>query len=398
MRSITIVSMLCALPILACDDDKSTAPDTTDIAGDTSAGDTSAGDTTPTPTGVEDQLAKAWCQHLERCYPFDSSEGLLVLLANRASETECETFVKRALLRPEGRDAGLAAGAYTVDAARLTACLAAIPTACGFDEPGIVCQEILEGKVALGGACTSSKDCAGDAFCDTSGCEGKCAARGGAGATCDTSDACSNASAHLECTYEGSTCVPVEIVEGAAKGAECGDLHATDKVTLVRCATPLACAEGTCQDVIPDGGTCASDHSPCARGTACMPDDGGTPPDGGGDVTGTCRVPPFADTEGSACQPDWEAPSPMFCDPVKLLACVNGKCQRIGDGTEGARCLAGQDTPALCNTGLYCDRATATCRPPQADGQTCESDDECVSGYCLYEADTAVCRPAPACR
>lgn len=406
MRLHAFVALMCALPIAACDDDdKPAATDTSDTVGDTAPGDTTPGDTTPgdtspNPTGVEDQLAKAYCDYLEQCYPFDTSEGLLVLLAKRASDATCETFVKRAILAPEGRDAGLASGALTLDSDKLAACLAAIPTACGANDPGTLCQEAIEGKVALGGACASSFECAGDAYCDAAltGCPtGTCIARGGPGAACDSSDACSNASARLECSYESSTCVPVEFVEGGAKGAECGEIHATDAIVVVRCAAPFVCTEGSCQEVIASGGTCTSDHSPCVTGTACMPNANGPLPDGGGD-TGTCREPPFTATEGAACVTDWEATNPTFCDPVSLLTCVNGKCERIGDGTEGARCLAGIDAPPLCNAGLYCDGATATCRPPQADGATCEGDDECESGLCVWGTEAGRCEPATNCR
>lgn len=399
-------ALLFALPVVACDDDDKPAnTDTTDTAvdtapGDTTAGDTTAGDTTPAPTGVDDQLAKAFCEHLEQCFPFDTSEGLLVLLASRASDAECERFVKRVILTPEGRDAGIASGALSVDPDKLAACLAAIPTACGFDDPGTLCQEAIEGKVALGGDCSSSFECVGDAFCDKStfGCAvGTCTARGAAGAACDSSDACSNAPTRLECSYESWTCVPVEVVEGAAKGAECGEIHGADAVRVVRCAGPSVCAQGRCQEVIAEGGVCTSDHSPCAKGTACMPNASGPLPDGGAD-TGICREPPFSVTEGAACNNDWHGADPAFCDPVLFLTCEGGKCVRIGDGSEGARCLAGFDGPPLCNAGLFCDEGTATCRPPKANGATCEGDDECQSGYCYWGSEEARCEPAPSCQ
>jgi hypothetical protein len=400
MRRLSLMTFSCALALAACDDDPSKpAADTSgDTSGDTT-GDTtadSAGDTTPSDTSapglVDDRFAAAYCDIVRSCYAnYDTTENIVGMLLRDASPEECKAWIRRVLFDDSARDAGLVSGAYTLDEARLQTCLSTIADTCGQDPMG-ACQEVLEGKLALGSPCEHSDDCAGDAFCDDpDGCGGVCRARVGSGEACDSTEACSNAGAALACSWESSSCVPLVRVANAPLGADCGDVTSATEVTFTSCAAPNVCEGGKCQAIVPAGAVCTGDRTPCAKGYVCWPD-------GVGAETGTCKAVTFADTAGAACNQEFGSPTAVYCNPVLFLGCKEGKCERIGDGSAGSTCFTNQDPDVPCGDGLYCDSAAYQCSALKPEGAPCDDYDECASGYCDTSPEQPVCAASSLCQ
>lgn len=70
--------------------------------------------------------------------------------------------------------------------------------------------------------------------------------------------------------------------------------------------------------------------------------------------------------------------------------CKQGFC--YGSSQSGARCTElpqqGEPCPALnCAQGSYCDSFDTVCEPAKSDGEPCFERSECLSGYCLTDAD-----------
>lgn len=344
-------------------------------------------------TSVEDRLAGAYCTVVKSCFVGDSAENVIILLARELSTADCKAFVTRALVGDDV-DEKIAAGTYTVDKAKLDACVDELVESCALSRPG-ACDEAIDGKIAIGGACTAHEDCSGDAFCeDPDGCGGVCAARKPRGASCEFTSQCSTSAGSTGCSYESNTCVPIEYSNSAAAGAACGEVVTADKITLTRCAAGLDCGEDTetfeseCVTPIAVGGACLGDHAVCVQGSICLPT---------GEDSGACGELPVSDTVGADCKEEWGAADAMFCNPTKFLGCLDGKCAQSGDGSVGATCFFEQDLSGACDRANYCDRATHKCAVKKADGQACESSNDCVSDHCDFTGgETGTCA-APQC-
>ncbi len=341
---------------------------------------------------IEDRIVAAYCHVLDKCYgEFSTAESSILLLLRDAPDAVCVPALKRILFAESPRDQRILAGELSVNEARLSACITALERECTLERSAL-CQEAVEGKVALGDACTSSDDCAGDAYCDADNpsCGGHCIARGGAGSACNGSDECTAlGTTPLACSYESDKCVPLVTTSNATANAACGEVHTADAVTFTRCGASLACDQETCQPIIAKGAACADDNSPCKYGTVCTPD--------ASSEGGTCEDHPFVDTVGASCSEDFDGATPAFCNPVKNLGCVAGKCEQGGDGSLGSKCFA-LDLAGRCNAGLFCDRAANTCKQKLVPGTSCTSDSDCLSDWCDDNAATPVCAAYPVCQ
>ncbi len=298
----------------------------------------------------ESRLSQAVCDFGLTCTAYDTAESGLIAALRTASPAACESFVERYLIAGD-TDAGLLKGKYKLDEDLLDACIASAEANC--DLQAMIACRAVEGRIALGGACTSSNECAGDAFC-TDECNGVCTARRALGEACGSDDEC--AGVDVKCNYESETCMAVTRTANVPEGGACDELHTADKLTIARCASGLACYREVCTAIVPKGGTCDDDHTPCALGTICMPEVEDA-------ATGTCVPQPFTVGAGQACDaPGTYVSSAKFCNIAENLGCIDGTCLELGNGSVGSRCvnlgLSGE-----CWEGSACDAATNTCQP-----------------------------------
>lgn len=245
-----------------------------------------------------------------------------------------------------------------------------------------VCREAIEGVVPQGDACRVTEECAGEAYCDfsTSMCPGTCKARVAPGETCQSTDMCRGPEvAYCDWGSSGTSgkCVVIEPVPVAKQGEPC----TYSSRTPYPCARGLFCdvptidgkaaAMGRCVPPIAMGASCDDSDDVCEPGAICHGPSGAM----------TCqRVQRLG--EGSACKYDNSAP-PRFCDPFAGLTCGATNCERVGDGTAGARCGTSDfDDFVACNAGLFCNRDTASCEALRPAGASCESHYQCTSGSC----------------
>ena len=102
-----------------------------------------------------------------------------------------------------------------------------------------------------------------------------------------------------------------------------------------------------------------------------------------GECPGTCRKAPFQ--EGEECREDEECADGLYCDIDTNLCtakkqdtqpcledreclngvCINGECR--GRGAEGEQC----DDDDHCESGLYCDYNSGTCKPFAKENESC---------------------------
>lgn len=333
-------------------------------------------------TSVERRIAAAYCDFLQRCYPYDTGENISIMMVRGASDAQCVDFVQRVLFNGH-LDAGVADGSLKVDQAKLDACVSALGSEC-VDDVRSLCGDPIEGKVAAGGTCVSSDDCAGDAFCSYEGCEPVCVARHAPGESCGfNDDECSQATGRHGCSDSGK-CLPKHAASAtAAEGAACGSVEADGELLLTACATGFACESSTCQKIGAAGASCQNDHSPCALGNVCIESNDAAD-------TGTCTALPLVNQAGAACNEDFEGGSPVVCNWALGLGCRGGKCVAAGDGSVGATCFADQDFPNKCDAGNYCG-ADDKCAAQKDNGATCDDSDECKSGNCETTCQPLVC-------
>lgn len=314
--------LVAALPFLACspDDDK--------------------------PVTTSARLSAAICDFGLRCVPYDMGESGVIAALRTVSPGQCEDFAARYIF-------GDAPAGTKADEAALDACIASAKASCDVD--ALFDCRADEGEVALGAACKTSSDCVGDAYC-SSECDGVCTARVAVGTACESDDAC--AGPDTKCNYESNTCMKVTRTKNVAAGGACGELHTDATLTIAACAAGLACYDDACVAVAAQGGDCIDDHSPCAIGLVCMPDAEGE---------AACSPQPFTLKAGDACESDPDYVQGMtYCNIATNLGCIAGKCEQLGDGTNGSRCVD-FDLPHTCNDGLECDDATNRCVPLELD-------------------------------
>lgn len=341
---------------------------------------------------VYDELAAAYCDVLSSCAidsiipyramaeadPAGCRENVALVLRQRDPERNLEVAVRRGRVR--------------LDPEALPACLAGIGERCTNRHDQVqACREAFVGTVALGGACTLSDECAGDAFCEgarADGCPGTCTPRQPRGAGCTyVDDECSAVEGPSLC--RGGTCDEWPAL-GFGEGEYCGSPgfvgYSEWWSGASPCAAGLHCIDDHCRRGAALGEPC--DAAPCDSGLVCVPTDDGP----------RCAREIIATAVGATCNPGDPALPPVTCDALAGLVCVEGRCAAAGDGREGNPCRRPVDvvddlfgSGRRCEPGTICD-ATETCvaHIPGAVGAPCGSAEECISRQC----DDGFCLPS----
>lgn len=289
-----------------------------------------------------------------------------------------------------------------IDPTRATACIDAIEAgtpACGRPDgtlPFAVCAPFAIEDAAIGEACMTPYCAGGMGVC----AEGRCVARGEAGATCNDMFSCATG---LVCGLSG-TCTALRAAGGAC-------------IDDVECAPPLHCTvAGTCAELADEGGACA-DPIDCAVGLRC---EGGTCTAGPSSCTTTddcgnraeCGGPRVCSARlgaGSACSDDRDCEAALYCGeagtciarPTAGAPCARGTLCAAGLGcdTDGGTCIALPTTGAcafgemgpICAEGFACIDG-ATCGALPTEGQPCASGNLCAAGLgCDFTAEGSFC-------
>lgn len=335
----------------------------------------------------------AFCHTAFHCTVVES-DNLYFARSLYGTEARCLELVTRS---PNGYE-GVADLIETVDEGRailmpehVPACLEALAR-CDYyvnSHPAdAACRRVFEGTTQTGEACNRHEECAVGGQCHViDACPGTCEPRPTIGeecglrvGNCDDSDglvSCFNSDDFIS----PMTCDAVTILPPAGEGEPCMVGIREDR-TFQSCAEGLWCQGdgyyegldpriGICRgSPIPGGDPCDNDEDVCEEGYGCD--------------TEVCR--PFVIVgDGAPCG------EIGFCDFLERLECVAGYCQKVGDGTEGSRCLPWENVGYLpCNQGLVCvtsfdpvtSQESSTCLPPLAAGEGCLSDGECASEAC----------------
>lgn len=246
------------------------------------------------------------------------------------------------------------------------------------------CRAAIDGTVAVGGECEFDHECAGEAYCKSSGaCPGTCTAREAVGAACDDNDHCA---VGLACAEDTKRCY-----QPASAGDPCGGSDGKE------CAFGLFCAgqdeqsgkAGTCRtlsDVLVHaaGEACNPDAGElCSSGTSCVLDgvDGQTP-------KFACVAPA---TAAGPCKPGFpeHCPGGQYC--MVPSGTIEGTCTELpGDGQPCAVPPFGTE-PTLCAPYTRCE--SGNCRSLQHVGSSCQTDAVCYTEHCV----AGKCAPGGAC-
>lgn len=317
-----------------------------------------------------------------------------------ANEAECVTEARTQENTPIEDDLVALARASTVrfDAAEAQRCIDETARTCtDFGFSPSACKRAFRGRTPVGGTCWRHEECADDAWCDhervagaTANCPGTCRARAALGAPCGPARcADTNTTGSAFCFgRESPRCVDVQTGPSADEGQPCG-MHERSNTLVVRtrCRDGFACIDrsGSFPRAVTTEGTGICERLPRV-GEACqalMPGCG----DDAQCIGGVCTRTSVQPRVGDPCDPD--GVGPRYCSPVRYLTCVNGTCQRLGDGSLGSRCTR------FCQRGLTC--VDDVCRPLGAPGETCRFGDQCASGSCddpnPFEGPPGRCRP-----
>lgn len=223
-----------------------------------------------------------------------------------------------------------------------------------------VCEEALQGTIAVGGDCTLDAECVGTAYCKVDAtCPGKCSPREASGAACSDNDDCQDG---------------------------------------------FGCLDGKCGKPVADGQPCGKDVGTCAQWSICAGELGAT--------TGTCTATKslFVGKENDACH---LTKGPWCGDG---LSCIIDSVSQAGPtmkcvkpAASGAACKIG--LPTQCPPANYCAETDiskgdfeGTCKASPVDNEpcdetaTCTGQRVCVSGVCKSLKSTgAACASAFEC-
>ncbi|MSP92227.1 MAG: matrixin family metalloprotease [Myxococcales bacterium] len=276
------------------------------------------------------------------CTPFAGEPGNGVCIAGQAAGTKGEG---------EGCGSGkeCASGLCLIEdggAVCRTPCTSAKPCPAGkqcASLPGKSYGACVEGKKAIGEACTSADQC------DSGLCQGgKCAG------SCVTS----------------ADCPPGQGCQKVAGGVgSCVALG--DKASGSKCAASSECKTGLCAD-LGAGTACAT---PCTTASQCPAGQACTALAGGGG--GACVVPPKKKADAEPCDAAAE--------------CVSNLC--VG-GSTGAVCAAACSASKPCSGGFDCfglqggGGACLKAADKKAAGQPCKGGTDCKSALCIATSPT----------
>jgi hypothetical protein len=339
-------------------------------AAGTDAGDAGSGST----LSVRERFAQSLCHKLFTCAEA-RKDFIIDLLGDEAS---CVLFAERSLdIDPDKREQMRLVGTHgvTIDEAALATCLE-LSSSCVVDSnlQHESCRRAIPGPRAVGESCHSSAECNPDTYCRaddasaTDTCAGTCAARKPAESECNSSEECASEGGYYRCDTGGSsptgTCQTVTVEAVLAVGDACGT---TAVATKAACTGDLWCTRGDsqCAELIARDEPCIDDHDVCERGYFCA----------GAEGSRTCQPVSLATEENASCDPAVL----QLCDLNLGLTCIEGTCQKVGDGGTGTLC--GVDS-LNCSIGFYCDRESDTCQRRLAASSPCTADRQCESGTC----------------
>jgi hypothetical protein len=317
------------------------------------------------------------CAEIEGCLPADI-RGALGL-----SGDVCDTVLGGQAASDNALLAELIErGTVTYDGAAAANCLEELElTECTlFIDLPVVCDDVFVGTVEIGGDCSVSEECEGDAYCLSPLCPdqaGTCTQRQTSGTACDFDDQCSSGLVCEDGTCRTSTSTsggqceggtdlscPIDQVCVGADGETAGTCTPWDSVMTRGMGDPCNLEE---RDLCVPGLSCAL--------TAV----------GIGGATFECEARVGA---GEACHiglPN-QCPETHYCDASPPLD-VDGTCLPLP--AAGENCLAPtSEFQPRCAAGLRCN-SDGNCVAPVANGGTCTGNEVCFSGYC----DDGTCQP-----
>jgi hypothetical protein len=338
------------------------------------------------------QVESAYCDYFVRCGGFESKANCLKIFGSEIGGCAMQQL------------AGLDAGLILYNGQAAGSCINSLATApcTGFNfgmGSSDICNQVFVGTVGIGSPCGFEGECIPTAYCDTgaASCGGTCKMFVAAGQPVGVNQRCAPGT-----QVSGGICQPEVAVGGNCASPDGG-------FDFRPCASPSNCFP----DFLPDGGTSAicvtnamigqpcndldagirgcGDFSHCDMTSNTCVGAGGT--DAGCTQTGQdqCKLDLWCNTAlaNPICQPL----SPLGGPCVGASSCENGVCDGGSFGmppTAGA-CVAppgaNDHCSGVCDTGLYCDFMSQTCKPRRADGQSCATQAECVSGTCSLPAD-----------
>ncbi len=334
-------------------------------------------------------FAEAQCSVIARCIPIYSA------LVGSAEECSEQVTAQVTAARFDALEQAVEDGRTTYDAAQARACADAL-SAVACDEIDMrsieACEATFEGTVARGGDCTLDEECEGDSICVFSdACPGTCSGRLAAGENCTDDDRCEDG---LVCSEATAKCVLP-----AGGGDPCGGADEP------QCEFPLLClgedddagTPGVCLTQAEafsgnEGDSCnfiGGDPSLCKEGLSCVVL--------GFDVDIEAQTfELIAECQslvgsGEACGlglPS-QCPAGEFCGGVDPEAAdFEGSCSPLPQA--GDDC--GSGLLRACAFGLTC--IDGTCSEPKQNGESCASDDECLSDLC----SDGGCSPTNSCQ
>jgi hypothetical protein len=247
------------------------------------------------------------------------------------------------------------------------------------DYSGVSACNICKTSVAIGGACSSSSECA------SSSCENNVCTAAATTALPRLGEPCPNNSCYgsLECKGSGAA---ARCVSRVNVGEPCGGANPN-------CLTPLQCdTAGTCQRPLANG-------QPCTR----------NPPEGSITCRNTCR---FAtpDAATGTCGPNFPLPGIGEPCPSNLACARDAYAQEGANPAPSCVCAARLPDGAACRTNA-CQNSCldGVCGTPGPTGSPCSSSSACANDTCGLRAGdsqpscmaavcappTVACTPAP---
>lgn len=321
-------------------------------------------------------------------------------------------------------------GRARVDVDRLARCIAMARDTCGdLGRQDALCDaaRLFVGALAVGAPCATDAECSEGLWCDVSdpspsasrelGCRGRCSPRVALGGACRTTrecatlprgtpsctgGACAAVIQRGEPQVEGGVCSGVELLDGVEVHHPCATgLFCRDEGGVRRCRGPYRRGVGEPCDFgeyqCAEGLFCDRSTDPRAHPSYCHVGEDPEPPPRappslGERCTGECvryarcvssPVDPDGERrcrvaltvgEGASCVDD-ERYTRVCAAPLR---CVGGVCStvraEIGDPCDSP--------PAVCPVGAYCSTREG-CASLRADGAECLVGYQCASGACL---------------
>jgi hypothetical protein len=356
-------------------------------------------------------VADAWCNRIE-CFGElgDDFFSTLILGGGSDDPVVCRARLTRVLsgmlsVEEEGYDPRAAFDCVETLRNPATACEDVLEPKCPALDAG---ESEFHGNVAMGGECVSSYECDAGLRCDRTDlpdyrCAGTCQPGSDPGDACTSYDDCSNLDdASVTCDLSSGNghtalniCVRTAYENNRAEGESCTEVtfdEATNTLTTSYCASGLDCRDDECTKTEAGLGEDCTELE-CGEGLTCSEE---------GDTAGTCQpLFSFAFEAGDDCGLISEE-NIVFCDFLSGATgyvCditdeedYTGTCVAIGDGSLGSVCLAFEELGFTCDEGLFCATEyregifAGRCSQPLAAGETCNDDNNCLSGVCEYDS------------